>query len=142
MSEGTDPEGRFARPFLRLLVISIAVAAGLAGVGYLPTRALAGESGVFGMLVGTGIALTGTVVGLVPPLLMLRADSRQRHSGILAGMVVRFLLTVGLLTAAMLAGFCDRVPLALWAVIGYIILLVVDVVALGALMKRDSRMSP
>jgi len=136
-----DPEIRFGRTAVRLALLSLLATALLIAVGYWPTRTLAGPGGLGGLLAGLSIALIGTLAGLVPPLLSLRRPATGHASAILAGMAVRFLLTLALLVAALLAAFCDRAALAVWTAIGYIVLLVIDVVGLAGLIKRSSRTS-
>ena len=141
MTDTIDPEFRLRNAAFRLVLLSFGAGVLLVAVGYLPTRTLAGPDGVGGLLVGVGIALIGTLVGLVPPLLSFRHPDATHAGAILAGMVVRFLLTLALLVAALLAAFCDRAALAVWTAIGYIVLLVIDVVGLAGLIKRSSRTS-
>lgn len=127
--------------FTRLALLSLVATVVVAAIGYLPTRAMAGPGGVHAMAAGVGIALLAALAGLVPPLLSIRHGPRERLNGLLAGMAVRFVLLLALLLATMLSGLLDRVPLALWAAIGYIILLAVDTAGLAWLTKRMSRTS-
>jgi hypothetical protein len=134
-------EFRPASAFVRLALLSATVAVVVAAVGYIPTRALAGPGGIRAMGVGVGIALLAALAGLVPPLLALRHGPRERLNGLLAGMAIRFILLLALLLATVLSGLLDKVPLALWAAIGYIILLAVDTAGVARLTRRVARTS-
>lgn len=135
-------EIRVGAAFARVAAWSVlaVVAGGL--VGYYPTTVLAGPEGVKAMLVGLSIALVAAICGLVPPILALPQGPPQRMQGLLAGMLLRFVLALVLLLAGLLAGFVARLPLALWAAIGYIVLLAVDTAALAGLNKRCTRKAP
>ena len=137
----SDAEFRPAPVFVRLALLSGATASVAAAIGYFPTRALAGAGGVWAMGVGVAIALLAAVAGLVPPLLAMRLPARQRLNGMLAGMLIRFVLLLALLLAALFSGLLDKAALALWAAIGYIILLAVDTAGLVWLNKRVARTS-
>lgn len=141
MSSTRASDIRPAAAFLRLALLSIAAMLSVAAIGYLPTKALAGGAGLVSMCLGLGIALVGTLAGLVPPLLTAGLAPPHRQSGILGGMAVRFLLTIALLTAALLSGLWAQLPLAIWAAIGYIVLLCVDVAGLLWLNRRRTRVS-
>jgi hypothetical protein len=128
-------EVRPAAAFARAALLTAGAAALLLLIGYFPTRALAGPDGPTAMALGIGTALLAALAGLLPPMLTLRLGTRERTGGALAGMAVRFVLMLGLLLAAMLSGAAQKLPLALWAAIGYIVFLAVDVAALIRLGK-------
>jgi hypothetical protein len=127
---------------LRLALLSILTAVTLAAAGYFPTMTLAERGGIRGMYLGLGAALTAALAGLVPPLLAAGASPHGRLSGMLASMALRLLVMLGLLLMFLLSGWADKVVLAIWAVVGYIVLLTVDTVGLWWLTRRDSRISP
>lgn len=139
MTDARPTEIKPLGAFGRLALLSLGVALATALVGYLPTRALGGPDALSALLIGLGIALFATLAGLVPQVLTLSREPRERQAGVLAGTVVRFLLTLGLLLPALLTGITARVALALWTAIGYIVLLAVDVAGLLWLMKRSAR---
>lgn len=107
----------------------IAAAVLLAGVGVVPTRALVPSGGVAAMGLGLGIALVAALVGLVPHAVS-GGDPRQRVGATLAGMLIRFVLLLGLLLPLLLSGRTAKAPLAVWAVIGYIMLLAVETIGI------------
>jgi hypothetical protein len=139
MNTTRNDDFRPGAAFARLALLSVAAAAVAAAVGYYPTRALAGPGAVRAMGIGIAIALLAASAGLVPPLLAIRLGPKQHLNGMLAGMAIRFVLLLTLLLAALLSGLGEKAPLALWAAIGYIILLAVDTAGLAWLNKRLSR---
>ncbi len=127
--------------FVRLGLACAAVAAACLAVGCWPTRALAGSAGVIAMLAGMGVALVGALAGLVPPVLALGTGPRDRLNAMLAGMLIRFVLALGLLLAGLLSGRLAQLPLAIWVVTGYLALLGVDTIGLAWLMRPRARTS-
>jgi hypothetical protein len=138
MTDGDNPDIKPIGGFVRLGLLSMGVALMGLAVGFYPTYALGGPGAISAMLIGMGIALFATLAGLVPQVLTLNLEPRERQSGVLAGTVVRFILTLGLLLPMFLTGITSRVALALWTAIGYIVLLAVDVAGLVWLMKRSA----
>ncbi len=94
---------------------------------------------MLGMLVGVGIALVGTLAGLVPPLLSLNQPAQQRQQALLLGMGARFLITLVMLLAIVLGTPVDRLSVAIWTALAYLVLLAVDVAALANLLNRAPR---
>jgi hypothetical protein len=137
-------EGGDIRPaavFLRLALWSGAAVAAAFAVGSFPTYALAGSAGIAAMAWGLGIALLSSLAGLVPPVLMVREDPQRRLKGTLAGATIRFLVMLALLLGSLLSGVFSKVALAVWAGIGYIVLLAVDTAGAVWLNKRAARAS-
>jgi hypothetical protein len=128
-----------AGAFWRLALWSVGTAVAALAVGAWPTYALAGDAGIAGLLWGLGIALLSALIGLVPPLLVLRAGPQQQMGGMLTGALLRFLVMLALLLASLLGGVAHRLALALWAAIGYILLLAVDTAGVIWLTKRVAR---
>jgi len=125
--------------YVRLALLSIGVGATALGLGYAPTRALAGWRGVEAMVGGVGIALMAALLGLVPTVVALRRGPHQRAGGLLVGMLLRFLLTLGLLLLALWSGSLHKIALALWVVMGYLALLGADTVGVVWLSGRAAR---
>ena len=124
---------------LRLVAMTLGSALALGAIGYYPTLAQVGPRGLTGLWLGLGTALVAGLAGLVPSLLSLSLGPRERMNAMLTGMALRFLLMLGLLLAVVLSGWADRVTLAIWAVIGYVVLLAVDTAGLAWLSKRAVR---
>ncbi len=123
----------------RLALLAVGVAVVLAGLGWLPTRAIAGDAALPAMGLGIGLALLATLAGLVPPVLATRSGPRERTTAALAGMGLRFALMLALLGAALLAGVQPRAVLAIWAALGYLVLLAVDTAGLVWLLRDSTR---
>ena len=139
MTTSNQTDVHHAVAFAWLALLSLAGSAAVVALGYWPTRALAGYAGVGAMCVGVGLALLAALAGLVPALLTFGRDPRWRLGGLLTGMAIRFILTLGLLITALLSGWLPKVPLALWAVIGYLVLLIIDTVGIARLSSRCAR---
>jgi hypothetical protein len=116
-----------ARPrtaaYLRFLAWTVALAAGIALLGYLPTKRWGGEGAVRAMLAGCGVGTVASALGGVPVLLFWEVGGA---TGVLAAMAVRFAAALGLGLAAALTGSFERGPLLLWMAISYMVLLTVD----------------
>ena len=130
-----------AGAFVRLALWSVATVVGAATVGAWPTYALAGRAGLSGLLWGLGIALVSALVGLVPSVLVVRAEPPKQLRGMLTGALLRFLVMLALLLGSLLGDLAHRLGLALWAAIGYILLLGVDTAGVIWLTKRVTRTS-
>jgi hypothetical protein len=120
--------------YLRFLAWTVALAALLALLGYLPTKRWGGESAVHAMLAGCGVGVVASALGGLPVLLFAGTGG---VTPALAGMAVRFAAALVLTLAAALSGAFERGPLLLWVAISYMVLLVVDTrFALGSLGSR------
>jgi len=124
---------------VRIALISTATAALLALIGYWPTAARAGSTGVIAMLVGIGIALVGGWAGSLPTVAYLPRQPREHANGILIGLAARFGVTLGLAVGAWLTGVFPKAPLLLWVGIGQLAILAVDVPGLVVLLKRAAK---
>lgn len=134
--EPTSPKLRPAAAFARLAAVSAATGLALAAVGYWPTRAQAGPAGVTAMLVALAICVAGGWAGTLPTLAWLARPAREQPTGIMLGLALRFVLTLGLALAAALAGSLAKAPLLLWVAIGQLVILAVDVAGLAGLLRR------
>jgi hypothetical protein len=125
-----------------MAAMTIGVAVALLALGYLPTRTVSGPDGLAGMGAGVGIALLAALAGLIPSIAALRRPVRERLTGILLGMAIRFALTIGLLLVALFSGLHAKAALVLWAGIGYVVLVGTDTAGIVWLTKRCTRTSP
>jgi hypothetical protein len=128
-----------AGAFFRLVLCSVGTVIAALALGAWPTYALAGTAGIAGLLWGLGLALLSALIGLVPPLLVLRAAPPKRLRGMLMGTLLRFVVMLALLLGSLLTGVAHRVALAVWATIGYILLLAVDTAGVVWFTKRLTR---
>ncbi len=130
MSETRSAAGDFAR----FLILAGAVVVFVAGVGYVPTKRLAGSDGTLAMAVGCIISLFASVMGAVPVVLARRhvgTDSQaagRRVTAVMMSMAVRFLVVLILGVAAALSGLFVTAPLLVWLAISYLALLAADTV--------------
>lgn len=125
--------------FVKIALISTAVAAAVAFVGYWPTSSQAGSAGVVAMLVGVGVSLVGSWAGSAPTIAYLRKPPREQPNGILIGLSVRFAVTMGLALAACFVSGIERKPLLLWVAISQFVILLVDVLGLVSLLKNAAK---
>jgi hypothetical protein len=123
----------------RLALLCLLVVLVISAIGYAPTRALAGDTGVWSLLVGMGIALAAGLAGLLPPVVALRRPPHQRMVGVLTGMAIRFMLTLTLLILALLFGQVSKIALVTWTAIGYLAMLAVDTAGVTWMLKRAKR---
>lgn len=118
--------------FARFLILAGAVVVFVAGVGYVPTKRLAGSDGTLAMAVGCGISLIASAMGAVPVVLARRqmgTDSQaagRRLNAVMMSMVVRFFVVLILGVAAALSRVFETAPLLVWLAISYVVLLTVD----------------
>lgn len=122
MAPATGTSGRY----FRLSLLILAVAGGLAGLGYVPTQRLAGDAGVIGMLVGCGASVVASLAAGLVAVQGADADPAGRMKIALASMAVRFGAVLVLALALALSGYFERPPLLIWMAISYLALLAVD----------------
>jgi hypothetical protein len=120
----------------RIAAVSALTAGLMAVIGYGPSRTLAATAGVQGMLAGIGVALVGAWAGSAPTLAYLSKPVREHAIGILLGICVRFMVTIGLAIGVWLGGAFAERPLLVWVGLAHFVILLVDVWGLAALLKR------
>jgi len=132
----TDTRDAHARLLPKVALALCLVAGGLAVVGYWPTRVWAGEGGVQAMWLGVGCALAASLAGMLPVLWTLGSEPRYRVAGALGATAARLVVMLTLLLVLLIGRTTPRLPLALWAVGAYLLLLVVDTVLVSTLSRR------
>jgi hypothetical protein len=115
------------KSYPRFLGVTAAVIAALCVLGIVPTRRLAGDAGVPGMLAGCGIgfisaALAGLLIVTVPGD---SPEAKMKRS--FMAMAARIAVVVVLGAAAVTSGMFATSPLLLWIAIAYISLLPLEV---------------
>jgi uncharacterized membrane protein len=118
--------GSPAAEYLRFLAWAVAVAAGVALLGYAPTRQLGGAGALRAMAAGCALGVVASAVGAVPIVLARRGSPAERLTATLGSMGLRLLVLFALTTSVVLSGWFERRPLLIWTAIGYIAQLVVD----------------
>jgi hypothetical protein len=116
-----------ADPYARFLVLVIGAALLLVGLGYLPTRRLAGREAIPAMAVGCAIsvvaaALAGWLIVATPA-----ATPEARMQRAFLAMTVRLAIVVLLAFPAVLSGVLARMPLLFWIATTYVVLLPLEV---------------
>jgi hypothetical protein len=103
------------------------VIAVLCAVGIVPTRRLAGDEGVSGMFVGSGIGfISAAFAGLL--IVTVAGDSPEaKLKRSFLAMMARLAAVVVLGAAAVLSGMFAISPLLLWIAIAYMALLPLEV---------------
>jgi hypothetical protein len=111
----------------RFLGMAVVVIAALGVVGIVPTRRLAGDEGVPGMLVGCAIGLiSAAFAGLLIVTVPGDTPEAKMKRSFLA-MMARLAAVVVLGAAAVLSGMFAISPLMLWMAIAYMALLPLEV---------------
>ncbi len=114
------------RRYAKFVGVSVVVAVAIAGVGFLPTRKLAGVEGLWAMLAGCGVSLLGSWFGAVPMAMVVVGDKTAVATAALGAMAVRFMVVVSGALALALGTELERPSLLIWVGISYLVLLVVD----------------
>lgn len=112
--------------YLRFVGWAVAVAAGSALLGYVPTRRLGGEGALPAMFAGCAIGFVASAVGALPAALSRRTNRPAPLQGMLAAMGLRFATLVILGLSAGLSGWFPIRPLLLWIALGYVGQLALD----------------
>ena len=137
--------GERPRTLLRFVVLSAAVAAGCAAIGWLPTVLLAGEGAAAGLLAGCAISWLASVSGAV---LFVRLMAANVPGGLaeLAKLGLRFAAVVlfGVLGAVLARrGYWPLRPMLVWIALSYLPLLGLDIgFALGAARQAARQTEP
>jgi len=120
---GVSSGGRYAR-FLGLSVGVVAVAV---AVGIVPTRRLAGDESIPGMIAGCAISLVAAAMagGLLVTAAGATPEARMQRAFL--AMIVRLAVVVVLGAACVASGQLARAPLLLWIAFTYVALLPFEV---------------
>jgi hypothetical protein len=107
--------------------MSALATATLVGVGYLPTRRLAGDAGGPAMLAGAAIGLLSAALAGWTIVVLNARTPEERMRAASAAMAVRLVVVAGLGIAAALSGLFARTPLLFWLAASYVALLPLEV---------------
>jgi len=122
----TAGRGTVIRSYLTLVVVAVASAMVLMGLGYVPTSRVAGRDGVAAMVVGCVISWIAGCVGAIPVARAIGGRSRSAVNAILTATSIRFGAALVLVVPAALSGLVERKGLVLWVGISYVSMLGVD----------------
>jgi hypothetical protein len=116
-----------AAQYARFLALAGAVVLLLGGVGYVPTRRLAGHEAISAMAAGCAISLAGAAMAgwLVVATPAETAVARMQRAFL--AMTVRLAIVVVLGVAAVLSGAFAPMPLLFWLATTYVVLLPLEV---------------
>ena len=115
------------RRYIGFLGLAVLVVAALLGIGFVPTRRLAGDAALPAMLVGCLISLASAAVAA---WLLVAADNTApdaRMQTAFRAMIVRLVVVAVLGLAAALSGTLSRMPLLFWVATSYVALLPLEV---------------
>jgi hypothetical protein len=121
----TGSRPRAAAGYVRFLGASVAVAAAVAALGYLPTLHLGGAAAIPALLAGCAVAVVASAAGGVP-IALSGPEPATRPQAALLAMAVRLATVLALGLAAVASGLFAARPLAIWTAISYVALLAVD----------------
>ena len=116
------------RRYIRFWGLAVLVVAALLGIGFFPTRRLAGDEALPAMLVGCLIGLTSA--GVAAWLLVAANNNTAptaRMENAFRAMVVRLVVVAVLGLAVTLGGTLERMPLLFWVATSYVALLPLEV---------------
>jgi len=126
------------RRFGSFLLLSTGVAVVLALAGVLPTRKLAGESGLIAMAAGCGVSLLASWLGSLP--IVVGSGQNAYGQAVLGSMAIRFFVVLAGTLVLALGTELARAPFLTWVGISYVVLLVVDTrFAIRTLQPKDTK---
>ena len=120
-------EGPRAARYARFLALAGAVVLLLVGVGFVPTRRLAGPEALPAMAVGCAISLAAAALAGWLVVATPAATPMARMQRAFLAMAVRLAIVVVLGVAAVLSGAIPRMPLLFWLATTYVVLLPLEV---------------
>jgi hypothetical protein len=113
--------------YVRFLALAGGVVLLLVGVGYMPTRRVAGEEAVPAMAAGCAVSLAAAAMAGWLVLATPAATPVARMQRALLAMMVRLAIVVVLGVAAVFSGTLPRMPLLFWLATTYVVLLPLEV---------------
>jgi len=119
--------GSRGKRYARFLGLSAGIVAVLIALGIVPTRRLAGDGAVPGMIAGCAISLIAAVMagGLVVTAGGTTPEARMQRAFL--AMIVRLAVVVVFGAAGVASGALARAPFLLWLAFTYVALLPVEV---------------
>ena len=116
-----------AARYARFLALAGALVLLLVGLGYMPTRRLAGHGAIPAMAVGCAISLAAAAMAGWLVLATPATTPVARMQRAFLAMTVRLAMVVVLGVAAVLSGAFPRMPLLFWLATTYVVLLPLEV---------------
>ena len=131
----TEQLRRPARDFSRFALGAAVVSIVVAGLGWFPTRRIAGDDAWIPMLAGIGVSLVASLAAAIPLAGISRISARERHTATLLAMAIRMAVTFALVLAVVFGSSLARTPFVLWAGISYMAQLAAETIAVVRLMQ-------
>ncbi len=123
----TSARQHAVRRFLGFVCLLLLVTSVLALLGWLPTKRLAGESGIQAMLSALAVTLSGSILSGIPVWRAEGSDQPASTSAVIGSLVIRFFFVLAATLYLVLNGLAERVPFVVWVGLSYLLLLPVDV---------------
>jgi len=102
------------------------IALALVAIGFLPTRAVAGDDAIVSMLAAVAVAIAASGAGTLPIYFAREQPPQQAVGAQLGSMALRLVLVLVVGAAVALSGLVAVKPFLLWLVIAHAALLVAD----------------
>jgi len=115
------------RRYVRFLVLTALVVGVVLGIGYQPTRHVAGPGATIAMLVGGAIGFGGAALAGIVLVLANPHTPVDRMKAMFYAMTVRVAIAIVGGVAAILSGNLPRMPLLFWLAASYVVLLPLEV---------------
>jgi hypothetical protein len=122
--------------FFRLAAASLATSVGLALIGWYPTTALGAPDADRAMWTGIAVALAGGWAGVLAPVAVLGGSAATLAYATLAGLGVRFFVTVTAALVIRKLGSLPVTPLMLWVGLAQLVILAVDMIGLVRIVRK------
>lgn len=116
-----------AADYMRFVALAVAATVVIAGIGYLPTRRLAGDAAIGAMAAGCAISLVAAALAGWLIVASPATTPAARMQRAFLAMTVRLAIVVVLAVAAILSGVLGRMPLLFWIATTYVVLLPLEV---------------
>jgi hypothetical protein len=116
-----------AADYVRFVALAVAATVVIAGIGYMPTRRLAGDAAIGAMAAGCAISLVAAALAGWLIVASPATTPVARMQRAFLAMTVRLAIVAVLAVAAILSGVLDRMPLLFWIATTYVVLLPLEV---------------
>lgn len=121
----------------RFVTLAVGALVLLAALGYVPTRRLAGDGATSAMLVGAGLALLASMIGILPLLKVRGRPPAQKIAALMGSIALRLGVVVAAAAAVALAGVLALKPFLVWIALSHLVLVAVDSLFARAEIRAD-----
>lgn len=135
-----DPAAVSSRDaYRRFFVLAVVIALGLTALGFLPTRALAGDAALIAMGAAIIVAMAASGAGTLPVYFARSQPPENTVGAQLGAMGLRLLLVLAIGASVALSGLVAVKPFLLWLVIAHAALLVADTLFARTMVLESAR---